>query len=123
MAGVASAAGHRVQDADGGVADLVQAARLLGQAAVRDVLALDVHRPAPLAVVAAVEAEVEPRADRDPGIAEHFDHQRPPRAVLHAAVEFAAEQTAILRVEAQGRHDVGDLLFAAVRVLDAREVF
>ena len=62
---VADATAGRVGDADRGVAELVQAARDVGRPAVGDAFALDVQRAAELAVVMAVESEVEPGTEVD----------------------------------------------------------
>ena len=51
-------------------ADLVQSPCRSGVRAVGDPLAVDVQRAAPLAVVVAVEAEVEPGAEVEAGVAE-----------------------------------------------------
>ena len=57
------ATADRVVDSHHAVAQLMQATGLFERRAIRDVLAVDMLRTAPLAVPVAVEAEVQPRAE------------------------------------------------------------
>src|SRR5262249_14545929 len=90
-----------VVDAHDRVADLVESARVLQGRAVRDVLAVDVERAAPFAVVVTVEAEVQAGTEMKAGVADCFDGDRARAAVAHRAVQRSAEHAPVQRVEPQ----------------------
>ena len=97
----AGAAADRIGHPHHRVADLVDARRDGRVGAVGDVLAVDVQRAAPLAVMVAVEPEVQPDAEMDAGVAERLDRDRPGRAVGHREVQRAAEDAPVGGVVAQ----------------------
>src|SRR3954471_19408346 len=69
-------AADRVLDAHHGVAYLVNAFGRTALRAVSDVLAVDVQRTTPLAVVMTVETEVEPETEVHTGVTEGGDRHR-----------------------------------------------
>jgi hypothetical protein len=103
---VSDAAANGIGDACGCVADLVQSAGVVESGAVVDALAVDVERAAPFAVVVALEAEVEPGAQVESSVGEHFDLKGPGSAVIHGAMDLAAAEPALGRLIGEFRSDV-----------------
>ncbi len=101
------------------VADLVQPPGDRRVGAVGDVLTVDVQRAAPLAVVVAVEAEVQPAAEMDAGVAQRLNGDRPVAAVGHREVHRAAEHAPVGRSKRRSGRSRGEALDACRRVLDA----
>src|SRR3954467_12233852 len=89
------AATDGIGDVDDGVADLVEATRVLGRRAVGDTLAVDDEVTTPLAVEVAVEAEVETRPEVEAGVGDDLDGQGARRAVGHGHRDASAAQPSV----------------------------